>query len=262
MTRVASVQLEIIGDEAKVDRVERVAALVESLAGTDLIVLPEVWNVGYFNFDRYALEAETLAEETVSRIGGAARTAGAWVLAGSIVERDGDSLFNTSVLLDRSGEVRGSYRKVHLFGYGSRERQLLTRGEEVAVVDTELGRVGLATCYDLRFPELFRAMVDRGAEMFLVASAWPYPRVEAWTALNLARALENQAWLISANCAGGEGPACCGRSMVVDPWGTPVATAGDRPGIMLAEIDVTAAASARADFPALRDRVLSPGGIV
>jgi len=255
MTQVASIQLEIVGGEPKAERIERAAALVESLAGADLILLPEAWNVGYFDFDRYAAEAETLEEETVSRLGAAARAAGAWLLAGSIIERDGDRLFNTSVLLDRAGEVRATYRKIHLFGYGSLERRLLTRGGDVVVCDTELGGVGLATCYDLRFPELFRAMVDQGAELFLIASAWPYPRVEAWRVLNRARALENQAWLISANCVGATGPGFCGRSMVVDPWGTAVASAGDRSTILQAEIDVGAAAAARADFPALNDRV-------
>jgi predicted amidohydrolase len=257
--KVASVQLEITGAESRDDRVERVGAQVEAMGGTDVVVLPEAWNVGYFNFDRYEAEAEDLDGPTVARLADAARRAGAWVLAGSIIERSDDRLFNTSVLLDRDGNVRGTYRKIHLFGYGSREQALLTPGERPAVVETEHGRIGLATCYDLRFPELFRALVERGAEMFLVTSAWPYPRVEAWTVLNRARALENQAWLISANCADGDPVACCGRSMVVDPWGTAVAAAGDRAGVLAAEIDPGAAKAARADFPALRDRVFDTG---
>jgi predicted amidohydrolase len=260
MTRIASVQLEIAADESKEERVRRAAAEVEALAGCDLILLPEAWNVGYFNFARYAAEAEPLDGPTVSRLSDAARAAGAWVLAGSIIEQAGGQLFNTSVLLDRSGEIAATYRKIHLFGYGSQERALLARGEEVTVADTELGRIGLATCYDLRFPELFRAMADRGAEIFGVVSAWPYPRVEAWTVFNRARAAENQAWLISSNCAGGT-PACCGRSMVVDPWGTAVAAAGDRPATLTAEIDPRAAEAARADFPALADRVFETGGM-
>jgi predicted amidohydrolase len=260
MTRVASVQLEIVGDESKRQRVERVAAQVESLAGADLILLPEAWNVGYFNFDGYAAEAEALDGPTVSRLSDAARRVGAWVLAGSIIEQDGDRLFNTSVLLDRAGEVAATYRKIHLFGYGSKERALLTRGQHVAVVETELGAIGLATCYDLRFPELFRAMVDAGAELFAVVSAWPYPRVEAWTVFNRARAVENQAWLVSSNCAGGT-PACCGRSMIVDPWGTVVAAAGDRPATLVADIDRETVTAARGDFPALRDRVFRTGGM-
>ncbi|MGH2949270.1 MAG: carbon-nitrogen family hydrolase [Solirubrobacteraceae bacterium] len=259
MIRVASVQLEISGGETKDERVDRVAREVGSMRGTDLVLLPEVWNVGYFNFDRYATEAEPLDGRTVTRLGEAARSAGAWVLVGSIIEGSEGRLFNTSVLLDRGGEVRASYRKIHLFGYGSREHELLARGGQPAVADTELGRIGLATCYDLRFPELFRAMVDDGAELFLVTSAWPYPRVEAWTMLNRVRAHENLAWLISANCAGGDPVPCCGRSMIVDPWGTAVAAAGDRPAVLTAEIDPAAAAAARADFPALRDRVFETG---
>jgi predicted amidohydrolase len=260
MSRVVSVQLEVPVDEPKEARVDRVARIVGEQEEADLILLPEIWNVGYFNFGSYADEAEELNGPTMERMREAARAASSWLLAGSFVERAGDRLHNTSVLIDRGGEVAATYRKVHLFGYASEERRLLTRGESVTVVDTELGRLGLATCYDLRFPELFRAMVSQEAEAFLVTSAWPYPRVEAWTTLNRARAIENQAWLISANCAGGT-PPCCGRNMVVDPWGTVVAAGGDRPGVVSADIDLTAAASAaRNDFPALRDRVLETGG--
>jgi predicted amidohydrolase len=153
--------------------------------------------------------------------------------------------------------VVGAYRKIHLFGFGSREPEVLTRGNRIVVLDGELGRMGLATCYDLRFPELFRAMVDRGAEAFLVPSAWPYPRVEAWTVLARARAIENQAWLLSANWVGGAGPArYCGRSMVVDPWGTAVAAAADGSRVVWAGLDPAEARRARAEFPPLRDRVL------
>jgi predicted amidohydrolase len=259
MTRVASVQLEVPTDEPKEVRVERVAGIVEEQRAADLILLPEIWNVGYFNFGSYAEEAEELEGPTIERMREAARAANSWLLAGSFVERVGERLHNTSVLIDRGGELAATYRKVHLFGYGSEERRLLTRGDAVTVVDTELGRLGLATCYDLRFPELFRAMVSRDAEAFLVTSAWPYPRVEAWTTLNRARAIENQAWLISANCAAGT-PPCCGRNMVVDPWGTVIAAGGDRPGVVTADIELSAAAQgARDDFPALRDRVIEPG---
>ena len=260
MTRIASIQLEVPADEPKEARVERVAGIVEEQRAADLIVLPEIWNVGYFNFASYDDEAEELGGPTIERMRREARAADAWLLAGSVVERTGDKLHNTSVLIDRGGEIAATYRKVHLFGYGSEERRLLTRGESATVVDTELGRLGLATCYDLRFPELFRLMVSQEVEAFLITSAWPYPRVEAWTTLNRARAIENQAWVISANCAGGT-PPCCGRNMVVDPWGTVVASGGDRAGVVTADIALSAAATAaRGDFPALRDRVLDTGG--
>ncbi len=96
----------------------------------------------------------------------------------------------------------GKYRKIHLFGYNSQETQILSPGEDVVVVDTPFGKIGMATCFDLRFPELFRAMVDKGVELFMVCSAWPYPRIEPWIMLNRVRALENQAYLISANSCG------------------------------------------------------------
>ncbi len=254
--RIASIQLEIRDDESAEARVERAALLVEAQAGADLVLLPEMWNVGYFAFDAYAERAESLDGPTLARMSQAARTAGTWLLAGTIVERDGEHLYNTAVLFDRAGSVAGSYRKIHLFGYGSREPEVLSPGTQVVVVGTEFGRIGLSTCYDLRFPELYRAMVDDGAELFLVPSAWPYPRVEAWSILNRARALENQAWLISANCTGGPGRGFCGRSMVVDPWGTLVATAGDGPSVLTTDVDMGLVPAARAAFRVLDDRVI------
>jgi predicted amidohydrolase len=127
----------------------------------------------------------------------------------------------------------------------------------VVTVQTDFGIWGLATCYDLRFPELFRAMVDQGAEAFLVCSAWPYPRLEHWLMLNRVRALENEAFLISSNCVGSSrGKHFCGHSLVVDPWGCAVAGAGDEPGIVWADVDPAAVARVRSVFPPLRDRVL------
>jgi predicted amidohydrolase len=254
--KVAGVQLDIPEEETKEERIARAAALVEGLGAVDLVVLPEIWNVGYLRFDGYETGAEPLDGPTVTRLAAAARRLGAWVLAGSIVERSDEGLHNTSVLLDRRGEIAGTYRKIHLFGYGSREPELLERGEKISVLDTEFGRWGLSTCYDLRFPELFRAMVDDGAEGFLVPSAWPYPRVEAWATLIRARAIENQAWLIAVNCCGGGTIQYCGRSAVVDPWGTAAVRAGDRATVLSADIDPAMTAAVRRDFPALADRVL------
>jgi predicted amidohydrolase len=118
-----------------------------------------------------------------------------------------------------------------------------------------LGKIGLATCYDLRFPELFRRMVARGVEIFLVCSAWPYPRLEHWLMLNRVRALENQCFLISANSVGlNHGIQFVGHSMITDPWGTILASAGDQDVIIRAEIDLNDLASARQQFPALADR--------
>ena len=256
--KIASIQLAIRDDETKDARVERAMRLVSGCAGADLVMLPEIWSTGYFSFDRYHDEAESIDGPTVSAAAELARRLGAWVHVGSFVERAGDGTFtNTSVLLDREGATAATYRKIHLFGFGSDETKVLTPGTEVVTAPTDFGRVGLATCYDLRFPELFRLMVNQGAEFFLVCSAWPYPRLEHWLLLNRVRALENLAVLISSNCVGvNRGTRLCGHSQVVDPWGTPIAAAGDEETVVWAEVGPGVVTRVRDTFPPLRDRVL------
>lgn len=255
--KVAIIQLGINDEEDKEKRIRRVEGLLEQVRGADLVMLPETWSIGYFSFDRYAEESEPLEGETVSRLAQKARELGAYIFTGSFVERDGDRLYNTCALLDRQGQLLGSYRKIHLFGYGSAEREVLSAGENITVLPTEFGRVGLSICYDIRFPELFRLMVDQGAEIFLNCSAWPYPRVEHWLLLNRARAIENQAYFLSCGCAGSSrGKAFIGRSMVVDPWGTVVASAAEREAIIRAEIDPGMVARSREEFTPLKDRVI------
>ncbi|MCZ7664422.1 MAG: carbon-nitrogen family hydrolase [Thermoleophilia bacterium] len=256
--RIASIQLAIRDDEAKEARLERTMGLLAACKGADLVLLPEVWNTGYFAFDRYREEAEALDGPTVRAAAEQARALGAWVHVGSFVEKQGDGTFtNTSVLLDREGRTIAGYRKMHLFGFGSDETKVLTPGTEVVTVATDFGRVGLATCYDLRFPELFRRMVDQGAEFFLVCSAWPYPRLEHWLMLNRVRALENEAFLVSSNCVGvTRGKQFCGHSQVVDPWGAVVAASGDEETVVWAAVDPAMVGRVRAVFPPLRDRVL------
>ncbi|MFP3927689.1 MAG: carbon-nitrogen family hydrolase [Desulfobacteraceae bacterium] len=253
--KVASIQMEIT-DRSKEENLFRAESLLEKAQGADLVVLPEVWNVGYFSFDRYDSESEPLEGETASRMSAAARRLGAYLHAGSwVVKRDG-RLYNTSFLFDRRGGLAATYEKIHLFGYGSRERELLTRGTEPVVVRTELGAFGLTTCYDLRFPELYRRMMKAGAEVFLVASGWPYPRLEHWMMFNRVRALENVAYLISANCVGVNGGVrFCGHSMIVDPWGIAKAGGGDEEEILQADIDLHKVARIRENFTALNDIV-------
>lgn len=255
----SSVQLEI-RDEPKAATVERMIAKLDQTRGSDLVLLPELWPTGYFAFDRYASDAEALDGPTVTAIRERARKLKTWIFGGSLVERDGGKLYNTSVLIDGSGTLVARYRKMHLFGYGSEERKALCAGSAPAVAETPWGRAGLATCYDLRFPELFRAMVDRGAQMFLVASAWPAARVEPWRLFNRARALENQSWLLSCNCAGSSvGKALAGNSHIVDPWGEVLARGSEGEEIVSADIAPQRAEAARREFPALADRVLGAG---
>jgi predicted amidohydrolase len=252
--RVTLIQTEIDGSRPMAERVAGVADQVAARAGDDLVLLPELWATGYFAFDDYAATAEPLDGPLVRALGAAAALAGVTLHAGSIVERDGAGrLHNTSLLFEPDGTLAHTYRKVHLFGYGSREQELLTPGDEVA----GRGQLALSTCYDLRFPELYRAQVDAGAQLFLVAAAWPLSRLAHWQVLLRARALENQSFLLACNAAGRQGSVeLAGRSAVVDPWGTVLAEAGGGPETLTVDIDPDVAVRARKEFPALADRRL------
>ena len=257
VVRARSIQLEI-GDESKPQRIERAEALLDQASDGDLVILPEIWNIGYFCFDLYSKESEPIDGETATRMSAKARKHGCYLHAGSFVEQRDGKLYNTSLLFDPEGKRIAAYRKIHLYGYGSKESQILSRGSEVVVVDTALGKIGLCTCYDLRFPELFRAMLDKGAELFLVTSGWPYPRLEHWLMFNRIRAIENTAYLVSSNGTGvNRGVQFCGHSMMVDPWGVILTSGGDEPCILKADIDMDRVAAVRGKFPAVSDRVLS-----
>ncbi len=256
MTRLAVIQLEAQDGAGLGQSKAAVTDAVLRAGQADLYLLPEIWSPGYFSFASYAESADHF-DEVASFLSGLAREHNAYLHGGSIVQRSGDKLHNTSLLFSPDGDLVASYRKIHLFGYGSQEQQILTPGDQVVVADTELGPIGMAVCYDLRFPEQFRKMTDMGARLFLIASAWPHPRVEAWTTLLRARAIESQAFLAAANgAAGAVGASLCGRSAIIDPWGVTVASAGVDQAEVVADVDLDMVEAARARFPELTDRKL------
>ena len=256
--------------------VDRAVAAVERAAadGADCVALPELFDVGYFAFDDYADAAGPLGGPTHRRLREAAVANDVAVLAGTVVEdlaasaAAGESvpapegLANTAVLFDADGDRRLVYRKHHLFGYDSAEAELLVAGEDLPTADLGGHTVGVTTCYDLRFPELYRRLVDAGATLVLVPSAWPYPRVEHWKLLPRARAVENLLYVGAVNGSAAvdidadadADPDLVGRSTVYDPWGTPVATTGEEPAVVTADVDPDRVETVRAEFPALDDR--------
>jgi predicted amidohydrolase len=252
--RVHVIQLAYGDDEPLEQRTERVAGLVRAQQGAELVVLPELWPQGGFSYDGWEDQAESLDGPVVRAIRSAAQDLGATVHMGSLVERDeAGRLFNTSVLLGADGSTLATYRKVHLFGFGEGEPKLMTPGDGPVVRDT----LGLATCYDLRFPELFRALLDRGAEVVLMPAAWPAKRVQHWRLLARARAVENQSYVVACNTAGTHaGVPMGGHSMVVDPWGERVAEAGEAEEVLVIDLDPTLVRRTRESFPVLADRRL------
>lgn len=259
---LAQLDVEAGAVDANLDRAA--AAVREAAAdGADLVALPELFDVGFFAFDAYQRVAEGLDGEKLSRLQSVAADADVAVLAGSVVEdlaaSEGgpadEGLANTSVLFDADGERRLVYRKHHLFGYESAEAELLVPGESVPTTDLLGFTVASTTCYDLRFPELYRDLADDGVDLVLVPSAWPYPRVEHWQLLPRARAVENLTYVAAVNGASDFGDdALVGRSAVYDPWGPTLAGTGEEPTIVHADLDPERPAAVREEFPALRDR--------
>jgi len=254
--RVTSIQLKIT-DRPKEKNIEHALGMIDEAPQSDLILLPEIWPCGFFSFDRYARDSETIDGPIVESFREKARERNCYLFMGSMVESSGDQLFNTSVLLNPAGDIVASYRKIHLFGYQSEETEILTAGRDIVIAETPWGVSGFSTCYDLRFPELFRSMVDQGAKFFLVASAWPQMRLEAWKLFNRVRAHENLAFLISCNCSGvNRDTKYAGHSMIVDPLGQVLAEGGDEEEFVSCRIDPEYVDAVRKDFPALADRVL------
>ena len=254
--RVALIQLDCSTEEPVAARITRTLSMVDEVApGVDMLVLPELWHVGAFDVEAARAHAQSIEGPLVQALAGLAAEHRIWLHGGSFAEVDVDGQhYNTAVLFDPDGELVAAYRKVHLFGFDGGETLLMSGGDELFVVETPLGPTGLATCYDLRFPELFRALVDGGAQAFLIASGWPDPRIAHWDVLTAARAIENQAWLLACNEVGDQlGLRLGGHSTVVSPTGEVVARAGDGADVVIVEIDPDEAPRWREQFPALED---------
>jgi predicted amidohydrolase len=255
-------------------RLQRVLGLLHEHADADLLVLPELWAHGAFTPARWREESVTLDDPVIRELGTAAVELGLTLHAGSFIEGElpggdpgpqGRGLWNTSVVLGADGTTT-TYRKIHRFGFGEGEPIHLEAGTgrrtvsiRTLAADTVMG---LATCYDLRFPELFRAhLADEALEIFLIPASWPAPRVEHWRLLGRARAVENQAYVVQANICGSQGGLqMAGASQIVAPDGRLVASAGAEPEVLRATLDLSALRSLRADFPVLADRRIPVGG--
>ncbi|WP_254508351.1 carbon-nitrogen hydrolase family protein [Anatilimnocola floriformis] len=264
--RVAAVQLCASTDKranlAAVETLVRKAAA----GGAELIVLPELFNL-YGNLRKAAAEAESLEGETATLLKRLAQESNAWLIGGSFAEvgRDGKA-FNTSLAIDPAGEVRGSYRKMHLFDVDLgetlrvKESDNLLPGQDIGYVETPLANVGLSICYDLRFPELYRQQSRRGAELLCIPAAFTQKTGrDHWHLLVRARAVENQCYAIAANQVGEHAPGSVsyGHSLIVDPWGRVLAEGSDgEPGVITAELSAEVLNDVRRKLPALQHRIL------
>lgn len=255
--RVSLIQLRVDDTEPVADRVDRALDLAAS-SDAEVVLLPELWNSGAFDIETARRVAEPLDGPLVARISRTARDRGIWIHGGSFTESVSDGRhYNTSVLFRPDGTLAATYRKIHLFGFSEGETTLMSAGDEIVVVDTPLGRTALATCYDLRFPELFRRFVDAGATAVLMSSGWPTARIAHWDILTRARAIEDQLLVVACNEVGTHASVTLGgHSVVVSASGEVLAQAGDGEEVLTVDVDPSATQRWRDAFPVLADRCL------
>ncbi len=247
----ASIQFNIALGEVDRNLEKALAGLRRvAAAGARLAVLPEMWSTGYDYRHLFDLARQTprVVEALRQESAGLGLT-----VVGSLAEPDGDKVCNTAWVIDR-GEVKGTYRKLHLFSTMGEDR-FLHAGDRDLVVDTSAGRLGVAICYDLRFPELFRKLALEGAEILCIPAEWPKPRQEHWRALLRARAIENQLFVVAANCCGVQGKLdFFGLSQLIAPRGEVLAEAGETDTELTALFDFAEMEDYRTQIPCYRDR--------
>jgi nitrilase len=259
-------QVILIQHAAGRDVAANLAALDARLDGAgsvDLIVLPEVFAIRGNDVDLRAA-AEALDGRQVKWLAETARRHTAWVLGGSILEREGGRIFNTTVLVDRTGKVAATYRKLHLFeatldsGKVVREQDVYEAGEHPVMADIEGWACGLSICYDVRFPELYRLYAKRGASLLFIPSNFTQNTGKFhWETLVKARAIENQCYVVAPNQCGANpvtGVASYGHSLIVGPWGDVLAEGGTDETTLQATLDKGELARVRARVPALTHR--------
>ena len=220
---------------------------------SQLVALPELWSSGY-DLENAAAHADELGAgmfKAMSRLAARHRIA----VVGSALERRGEAVANSAAWYSADGCMLGVYRKIHLFRLFDEDKWLV-QGHAPAVLDLPWGPTALTICYDLRFPELYRHYaVKHGAKMIVVCAEWPLIRLVHWRALLMARAIENQCFMVAVNACGETGGvAFAGHSMILDPWGKVVVEAGEGEQLLTADIDLDEADRVRKTIPVFEDR--------
>jgi predicted amidohydrolase len=265
LLRVAAVQMNSRDDKAV--NIQTALDLIDRAAGTGarLVALPEVWTyLGPQEGNR--ANAEPIPGPVTDLLAERARRHGIYLHCGSILEvRPGEpKVFNTAVVLSPAGEIVAQYSKIHMFdvvldGVATYEESATVQpGDEIVTLDVDGVSVGLAICYDLRFPELFRILALRGAEVIVLPAAFTMTTgKDHWEILIRARAIENGVFMVAPGQVGqdGHGKWCYGRSLIVDPWGTVIATAPDIETVIAATLDRSLLRKVRRQIPSLANRM-------
>ncbi|MBA2693356.1 MAG: carbon-nitrogen hydrolase family protein [Rubrobacter sp.] len=259
----AAIQMSSTPD--KNENFEAAEGLIREAAkrGAQFVALPEMWSCHGLD-SAYRENAESVPGPTTDFLGSLAKELGIYLLGGSIIEgsENSERLSNTSTFFTPDGELSAIYRKIHLFDVKAPDREYLesadiAAGDEVVTAKAGSSILGLSVCYDVRFPELYRVLALRGAEILAVPAAFTLQTgKDHWEILLRARAVENQCFVVAPAQWGqkADGRWTYGRSMLIDPWGTILATCPDRDGFALASLDLEYLDRFREEFPSLANR--------
>ncbi|MEI2609838.1 MAG: carbon-nitrogen family hydrolase [Candidatus Promineifilaceae bacterium] len=219
----------------------------------DILVLPELWSTGY-DLENAAAYVTPTDQGIFARVADLARQHHLHILGSCLSLMGANRFGNTAVWFDPLGQNLATYSKIHLFRLMA-EEQFLTAGEKLAMLTTPWGKAGLAICYDLRFPEMFRAYALAGARLVFLPSEWPHPRLAHWQTLVRGRAIENQMFLIACNRVGtSKNSHFFGHSCIIDPWGETVIEGDESPQLLVATINTALVDTVRAKIPVFADR--------
>lgn len=219
----------------------------------DVILLPEMWNTGYALSEINEL-ADINGQETIKLLSQFSKQHKVNIIGGSIAQKKADGVYNTIFAFDRNGQLINDYSKLHLFRLMDEEKYLQA-GDKLGSLSIDGIEAGMLICYDIRFPELARALALQGAKVLFVPAQWPNPRLHHWRSLLIARAIENQMYVIACNRMGTSGESeFFGHSMVIDPWGEIIAEAGEEETILRGEIDLSVVEKVRSTIPIFADR--------
>lgn len=260
--KIAICQLKVIDN--KKSNIKRAIEMIETSAnnGSDLVILPEMFNCPYDNakFIEYAEKKDE--SETLNAISNVAKTNNVIVIAGSIPEIDEDKIYNSCFIFNSEGHIIGNYRKIHLFDIDTpkirfKESDTISAGDKIGVFDTKLGRIGIAICYDIRFAELIKLLAINDAKLVVIPGAFNMITGPAhWEILIRSRAIDNQIFVAASSPARNEelSYVAYGNSMIVGPWGDILARADEDEEIIYADIDMKIVDRVRNELPIIKNR--------
>ncbi|MBP2641446.1 MAG: Nitrilase/cyanide hydratase and apolipoprotein N-acyltransferase [Firmicutes bacterium] len=253
--RVTVLQTDLVFGDPSANLSKMLIALQSALQEKpDAIIWPEMWNTCY-DLTRLQDIADRDGTPSIPPLKEFAAQNGVNMVAGSIADIRNGNAYNTTYVINRSGEAVAAYSKIHLIGLMD-ENRFISPGSELNLFTLDSISCGSIICYDLRFPELIRSLAVKGAEILFVPAQWPSSRLAHWRALLVARAIENQMYVVSANRVGKDpNNDFPGHSMVIDPWGDILYEAGSEEEIFTVELDIELVRQVRAKMPVFKDRV-------